>query len=69
MVNLQVDAAKLLIERGADVNQPDSELGETPLPLSAPYREAAEALYRDFYSIIVDEQQPTDFTQALARLG
>jgi ankyrin repeat protein len=31
VVNLQSEAAKLLIERGADVNQPDPELGETPL--------------------------------------
>jgi ankyrin repeat protein len=31
VVNLQPEVAKLLIERGADVNQPDLEFGETPL--------------------------------------
>ncbi len=44
------------------------ELKSGPEPLSAAYRDAAEALYADFYRIVVENGPSTRFTDAVGRL-
>jgi phosphoribosylaminoimidazole-succinocarboxamide synthase len=44
------------------------ELHQQPAPLSPAYREAAEALYSDFHTIIVENRKSTCFTGALKKL-
>ncbi|HEX9844774.1 MAG TPA: phosphoribosylaminoimidazolesuccinocarboxamide synthase [bacterium] len=44
------------------------ELRQQPGPLSAPYRQAAEALYGDFLAILVQGQDSRRFQEALGRL-
>ena len=46
----------------------EKELHATPGPIATPYLEAAEALYNDFYSIVVDGQASTRFSDALGKL-
>ena len=46
----------------------ENELGSQPGNLAAPYRAAAEALYQDFYAIVVEGQNPTRFTDSLKKL-
>ena len=45
-----------------------NELKQEPGKLSAPYLEAAEALYADFYAIVVKGETSTRFADALAKL-
>lgn len=44
------------------------ELGQEPGLLSAPYKSAAEALYSDFLSIVVEGKESTRYREALASL-
>ena len=44
------------------------ELGQEPGRLSGPYRAAAESLYTDFLSIVVNGEDSTRFQEALAKL-
>ncbi|MDH4225394.1 MAG: phosphoribosylaminoimidazole succinocarboxamide synthase [Deltaproteobacteria bacterium] len=46
----------------------ENELGAEPAPLSAPFREAATALYADFVKILVDGQKSTRFVEAVTKL-
>ena len=57
-------------ERGLDdwKSIVEKELGSKPQNLAEPYRAAAEALYRDFYAIVVEGQNPTRFTDSLKKL-
>jgi phosphoribosylaminoimidazole-succinocarboxamide synthase len=45
-----------------------TELKQEPAHLSKPYKDAAEALYRDFHTIIVQGQESRRFQEALGRL-
>jgi len=45
-----------------------NELGHQPPPLSAPYRDAAEALYADFMGMVMEGRESTRFSEALAKL-
>ena len=45
-----------------------NELKSEPAPLSKPYKQAAEALYRDFHAILVQGEECHAFQQALTRL-
>ena len=57
-------------ERGEDdwKSIVENELGSKPGNLAEPYREAAMALYQDFYAILVEGQNPTHFTDSLKKL-
>jgi hypothetical protein len=44
------------------------ELKQQPGPLSAPYRQAAEALYGDFLAILVQGQDSRRFQEGLGKL-
>ncbi len=57
-------------ERGEDdwKSIVENELGSKPENLASPYRAAAEALYQDFYEIVVEGQHPTRFTDSLKNL-
>jgi phosphoribosylaminoimidazole-succinocarboxamide synthase len=46
----------------------EGELKSAPGPLTPPYREAAEALYQDFYAILVQGEAATRFTESLKKL-
>ena len=57
-------------ERGLDdwKSIVEKELGSTPGHLASPYRTAAEALYQDFYAILVEGHNTTRFTDSLKKL-
>lgn len=63
-------AKKLAAERGsADWKTiTEKELGARPGPLAAPYREAAQALYGDFFSILVEGKASSRFAESLQKL-
>ena len=65
-----LEAGELAKKRGREdwKSIVSEELGQAPLHLSPPYKEAAEALYGDFYAIVVEGEDSTRFQQALARL-
>ena len=65
-----LEAGELAKKRGREdwKSIVSEELGQAPLHLSPPYKAAAEALYRDFYAIVVEGEDSTRFQQALARL-
>lgn len=44
------------------------ELNQEPPPLSAPYKEAAQALYATFLELVVEGRDSTRFADALAKL-
>lgn len=60
----------LAAERGRDdwKSIVEKELGSTPGRLASPYRTAAEALYQDFYAILVEGRNTTRFTDSLKKL-
>ncbi len=57
-------------ERGTADWKPivEGELGEAPGQLTEPYLAAAEALYQDFYAIVVEGEPSTRFTDCLKKL-
>ncbi|MDH5751086.1 MAG: hypothetical protein OEZ59_01540 [Deltaproteobacteria bacterium] len=64
------EGGRIAQERGTE-NWKDivvNELKSKPDNLSAPYLEAAKALYQDFHDIVVEGRQSTRFTDALAAL-
>ena len=65
-----LEAGELAKKRGREdwKSIVSEELGQAPLHLSPPYKAAAEALYLDFYAIVVEGEDSTRFQQALARL-
>ena len=65
-----VEAGEMAKKRGTDDWKTIcvEELAQTPPPLSAPYKDAAQALYDDFHAILVEGEERSTFKEALTRL-
>jgi phosphoribosylaminoimidazole-succinocarboxamide synthase len=65
-----LEAGKLARQRGTEdwITIVREEFKLTPDPLTKPYREAAVAMYQDFYTILAEGRPSTRFTEALKKL-